>query len=125
MIALYKYILEVNAKEEEELFQLKDNADTKANGHHKRGTQKLTWEVRSMSGIAGGRLRAGGLGTLWEECMAVTACASRPGTAALGLLGPAGTSAQACSVPCWAGAPADPKLCSDPEGSASPEVLPG
>lgn len=31
MIALYKYILEVNAKEEEELFQLKDNADTKAN----------------------------------------------------------------------------------------------
>lgn len=31
MIALYKYILEVNAKEEEELFKLKDNADTKAN----------------------------------------------------------------------------------------------
>ena len=46
MIALYKYILEVNAKEEEELFQLKDNADTKANGHHKCGMQKLRWEVR-------------------------------------------------------------------------------
>lgn len=63
MIALYKYILEVNAKEEEELFQLKDNADTKANGHHKPGTQKPRWEVRSMSGIASGRLRAGGSGS--------------------------------------------------------------
>lgn len=90
MIALYKYILEVNAKEEEELFQLKDNADTKANGHHKRGTQKLRWEVRLMSGIAAGRLRAGGSGSAWEGCMAVTACASRLATAAMGLPGPAG-----------------------------------
>lgn len=90
MIALYKYILEVNAKEEEELFQLKDNADTKANGHHKPGMQKSRWEVRSMSGIAAGRLRAGGLGSSWEGCMAVTACASRLGTAAMGLPGPTG-----------------------------------
>lgn len=46
MIALYKYILEVKAKEEEELFQLKDNADTKANGHQKPSMQKPRWEVR-------------------------------------------------------------------------------
>lgn len=46
MIALYKYTLEVNAKEEEELFQLKDNADTKATGHHKPGMPKPRCEVR-------------------------------------------------------------------------------
>lgn len=54
MIALYKYILEVNAKKEEELFQLKDNADTKANGHHKPGMQKPRWEVK-MSGQGDGK----------------------------------------------------------------------
>lgn len=40
MIALYKYILEVSAKEEEELFKLKDNADTKVSRHNKLGLHK-------------------------------------------------------------------------------------
>jgi len=40
MIALYKYILEVSAKEEEELFKLKDNADTKVSRHNKLGLYK-------------------------------------------------------------------------------------
>lgn len=121
MIALYKYILEVNAKEEEELFQLKDNADTKANGHHKPGMQKPRWEVRSMSGIAAGRLRAGGSGSSQEGCVAVTACASRLGTAAMGLPGPAGDTCPSLFGAMLGRRPSRSKAptCLDPGGSAS------
>lgn len=52
--------------------------------------QKSRWEVRLMSGTAAGRLRAGGWGSSWEGCMAVTVYAGRLGTAAMGLPGPAG-----------------------------------
>lgn len=76
MIALYKYILEVSAKEEEELFQLKDNADTKANGHHKPSKQKPRRQVRKMSGIAAGRVMAGGLGGWRGHCVVVATCAT-------------------------------------------------
>lgn len=124
MIALYKYILEVNAKEEEELFQLKDNADTKANGHHKRGMQKPRWEVRSLSGIAAGRLRSGGSGSgkgAWLSLPVQADWAQQPWACQV----PQETSAQAYSMPCWAGGPVDPEFHSDPEGSASPEGLSG
>lgn len=61
MIALYKYILEVNAKEEEELFKLKDNTDTKASGHnglvlHKSWDHRIVWAGRDPQRSLTGRV---------------------------------------------------------------------